>query len=69
MADGDVYEVNPAPIASERCHQGVLLVVFFLELLVTADVPAKADLEEDEGADLAVEGVDFPDGLAGTPRA
>ena len=58
MADGDANEVNPAPIASKRGHQGVVLVGFFLELLVAAKVHAEADLEEDEGAVLAVEGVD-----------
>ena len=69
MADGDAYEVDPSPIASERGHQGVVLVGFFLQLLVAAEVPAEADLEEGEGAVLAVEGVNFRDGSASTPRA
>ena len=59
MADGDAYEVNPAPIVSERGHQEVVLGDFFLELLVASEVPAEADLEEGEGTILAVEGVDF----------
>ena len=59
MADGDAYEVDPAPIASELGHQEVVLVGFFLELLVAAEVHANADLKKDEGAVLAVEGVDF----------
>ena len=36
-----------------------VLVGFFLELLVAAEVLSEADLEEDEGAILAVEGVAF----------
>ena len=58
MAVGDAHEVNPSPIMSERGHQGGVLIDFFLELLVAAEVPAKADLEEDEGAVFAAEGVD-----------
>jgi len=37
--------------------KGLYLSVFFLELLVAAEVLAEADLEEDERAVLAVEGV------------
>ena len=59
MADGNANEVNPSPITSERGHQGVVLIGFFLELLVATEVLAEADLEEDEGVVLAVEGVDF----------
>ena len=33
--------------------------VFFFALLVAAEVHAEADLKKDEGAVLAVEGVDF----------
>ena len=57
MTDGNADEVDLSPIASERGHQGVVLLDFFLELLVAAEVPAKADLEEDKGAALSVEGV------------
>ena len=39
MASGDAYEFDPSPIASERGHQGVVLVGFSLELLVAAEVP------------------------------
>ena len=59
MADGDAAEVDPSPTASERGHQGVVLVGFFLKLLVAGKVHAKACLEEDEGAVFEVEGVDF----------
>ncbi len=59
MADGDTYEVDSLPIASERGHKGDVLIGLFLELLVVAQILAEADLEEDEGAVLAVEGVDF----------
>ena len=45
MADGDAYEVDSAPIASERDQQGVVLVGFFFSFLVAAEVPAEADLE------------------------
>ena len=54
VADGDAYEVDPFPVASERGRQGVVLVGFFFELLAAAEVHAEADLEEDEGAVLAV---------------
>ena len=46
MADGDADEVDSAPIASERNQKRVVLVGFFLALLVAAEVPAEADLEE-----------------------
>ena len=65
----DAYEINPAPIASERGHQGVLLVGFFIELLVAAEVHAEADLEEDKEQSLRFKGWISGDGSAGTPRA
>ena len=37
--------------------------------LRAAEVHAKADFDEDEGAVLPIEGVDVGDGSAGTPRA
>ena len=45
VADGDAYEVDSAPLASERGQQGVVLVCFFFALLVAAEVPAEADFE------------------------
>ena len=78
-ADGGAEEVDPSPVASKRGHQGVVLVRFLLELLVAAEVPANADLKEDEGAVLAVEEVDVPgrvgrhlsgvDDVGGSPRS
>ena len=59
VADEDANEVNPSPITPERGHQGVVLIGFYLELLVAADVPSEADLEEHEGAVLGIQGVDF----------
>ena len=71
VADGDAYEVDPSPVASERGHQGAVLVGCLLELLVAAEVPALADLEEGEREqtlrlkDESISGT----GSAGSPRA
>jgi len=79
VADGDTNEVDPSLITSDRDHQGVVLLGFFLGFLVAAEVPANADLKEDEGAVLAVEEVDVPgrvgrhlsgvDDVGGSPRS
>jgi len=49
----------------------VVLLGLLFALVVEAEVPAKADLEEDEGAVLAVERVVVRGGVGstGTPRA
>ncbi len=58
MADGDAYEVDSSLIASECGHHVGILLCFFVELLVASEVHAEADLKENEGAVLAVEGLD-----------
>ena len=59
MADGDAYKFDPVSIAPMHGQKWIVLVVFFLALLMAAEVPAEADFKEDKGAVLAVEGVDF----------
>ena len=53
MADGKGNEIHPSPISSEG-HQ--YLLVLLLELNVAAEVPAKADLDDDEGVFFLLEG-------------
>ena len=57
MADGDAVEVHASPISSQGAEEGEVLLGLLCALVVEGEVPAKADLEEDEGALLAVEGV------------
>ena len=80
MTDLDANEVDPSPIALECGHQGVVLLGFFPEFLVAAEVSAEADLrKEDERPILTVEGVYFRgrvgrhssgiDDVGGSPRS
>ena len=47
MVDGFAYDVDSSQITSERGSQGVVLLRLFLELRVAAEVPAEADLKEE----------------------
>ena len=63
VADGDANELDASLTSSESAKEGVVLLVLLGELVVAAEVPAKADLEEDEGAVLVVEGVEVRIGV------
>ena len=56
VADGKGNELHPSPIPSEGRDEGGVFLGLFVELNVAAEVPAEADLDEDEGALLSVEG-------------
>ena len=38
MTNGDAYQFDPVPVAPERGQQWIVLVVFYLALLVAAEV-------------------------------
>ncbi len=57
MADGDAYELDASPIFAEGCKKGEVFLVLLGVFLVAAEVPAEADLEDDEGAVLPAESV------------
>ena len=65
--DGDEDELDASPILSEGAKEGVectsLLLGLFGELVLAAEVTTKANLEEDEGEVLAVEGVGVRSGV------
>ncbi len=61
MAEGDANELDASPISSEGAKEGVVFLGLLGELILEAEVPAEADLEEDEGAAFAVEGVEGPE--------
>ena len=63
VADGDANEVDSPPISSEGAKEGVVFLGLLGELVLEAEIPAEADLEEDEGAVLAVEGVEVRSGV------
>ena len=63
VADGDANELDASPISSEDAKEGVVLLGILGELVVAAEVPAESDLEEEEGAVLAVEGVEVRRGV------
>ena len=63
VADGDADELYASPISSETAKEGGVLLGLLGELVVAAEVPAKSDLEEYEGAVLAVEGVEVRSGV------
>ena len=72
MADGDAYELDSCPIASRGGEQGEVLVGLLGVFLMASEVPAKADLDKDEGAVLLVEGVDVGERVgwhSSSPRA
>ena len=64
MADGDAYELDASPISLEGAKERVVLLGLLEELVIASEVPSKADLEEDEGADLAVEALGVRSGVA-----
>jgi hypothetical protein len=67
VAVGDANELDSAPISSEGANKGVVFLGLLGELDLEADVPSKADLEKDEGAVLAVEGVEVLSGIGWHP--
>jgi hypothetical protein len=50
VAYGDAHEVDAAPIFLKGVEKGMVLLGLLCELILTMDVPPKADFEEDEGA-------------------
>ncbi len=63
MADGDADKLDASSISSERAKEGVVLLGLLGVLVVVAEVPTKADLEEVEGSILAVEGFGVQSGV------
>jgi hypothetical protein len=63
VADGDVDELDASPISSKGAKEGMVLLGLLGDLAVAAEVPVEADLEEDEGGVLAVEGVEVRSGV------
>ncbi len=63
VANGDADELDASPRSSEGGEDGVILLGILDEFLLAAEVPIKADLEENEGAILAVEGVGVRSGV------
>ena len=57
MANGDADEIHASPISSQGAEEEVILLGLLCALVVEAEVPAKADLKENEGTVLAVERV------------
>jgi hypothetical protein len=56
VADREGHKLHPSPVFSEGRDEGGVLLGIFVKLNVAAEVHAKADLDEDEGALLFVEG-------------
>jgi hypothetical protein len=56
VADVDADELDASPISSKGLKEGILFLGLLAELLLTAEVPAKTDLEEDEETFHEVEG-------------
>ena len=48
--DGEGNELHPSPVSSEGRQEGGVFPGLLLVLNVAAEIPAKADLDEDEGA-------------------
>ncbi len=63
VADGDADEVDAVPVFAKGGEQGEVFIGLLGVFIVSAKVPAKADLEEDEGTILSVEGVGIGDGV------
>ena len=55
MADKEGDKLHPFPVSSEGRDEGGVLLGLFVELGVAADLPAKADLDDDGGALFFVE--------------
>ena len=58
VTDGDADELDSSAIFSKGGEQGEVFVGLLCEFLMAAEVPAKADFDEDEGEVLRVKGVD-----------
>ncbi len=56
MADREGHELHPSPGFPEGRDEGGLFLGLLVELDVAAEVRAEADLDENEGALLPVEG-------------
>ena len=56
MADREGHELHPSPICREGRDEGAIFLGLLVELNVSVEVPTEADLDEDEGALLSVEG-------------
>ncbi len=50
VANGKGNELHPSPVFSESRYEGGVLLGLLVELSVGAEVSAKADLDDDEGA-------------------
>jgi hypothetical protein len=59
VADGDANELAASLLFAEGCEEREILVGLLIVFLVAAKVPAKADLEEEEGAVFLVERVEL----------
>ena len=69
VADVDAEELDASPISSKGAKEEVVLLGLLGELVVAAEVHAKANLEENEGAVLRSKESWSGVGSAGTPRA
>ena len=56
MTDREGYELHPSPVFPEGHDEGGALLGLLVKLNVATEVSAEADLDEDEGALLSVEG-------------
>ena len=56
MVDREGDKLHPSLVSSESRDMGRVLLGLFVELGVAAEVPAEADLDDDEGALFYVEG-------------
>ena len=54
MADGEGHKVHSSPVFPKGRDEGGVLIGLLVELNIAAEIPAKADLDEDEGALLFV---------------
>ena len=50
VADREGHKLHPSPTFSEGRDEGEVLLGLLIELNVAAEVPAEADLDDDEGA-------------------
>ena len=69
VADGKGNELHPSPVFSEGRDEGGVLLGPLVELSVAAEVSAKADLDDDEGALFLSKEVGSVEGVSGTPLA
>ena len=56
VADREGQKLHPSPVFSEGRDEGGVLLGLLVEFNVAAEVSAEADLDEDEGALIFVEG-------------